>query len=140
MGLLGTPPRRLANPCGRILGLHLGLVKKVRRFSVFSWREIGRMETPKAQRMHVCSIYIYMYMDVSENSGTPKSSIFIGFSIINHPFWGTPIFGNTHMYIYIYIYEFTYISVDSYPSNITKSIFQLVGFSGAKCKMNSSKT
>ena len=33
--------------------------------------------------------------DVSENSGTPKSSILIGFSIINHPFWGTPIFGNT---------------------------------------------
>ena len=24
---------------------------------------------------------------VSENSGTPKSSILIGFSIINHPFW-----------------------------------------------------
>ena len=36
-------------------------------------------------------------MGVSENSGTPKSSILIGFSIINHPFWGTPIFGNTHM-------------------------------------------
>ena len=34
-------------------------------------------------------------MDVSENSGTPKSSILIGFSIINHPFWGTLIFGNT---------------------------------------------
>ena len=26
-------------------------------------------------------------MGVSKNSGT-------GFSIINHPFWGTPIFGN----------------------------------------------
>ena len=38
-------------------------------------------------------------MDVSKNSGTPKSSILIGFSIINHPFWGTPIFGNTHMHI-----------------------------------------
>ena len=35
-------------------------------------------------------------MDVSENSGTPKSSILRGCSIINHPFWGTPIFGNTH--------------------------------------------
>ena len=33
---------------------------------------------------------------VSENSGTPESSILIGFSIINHPIWGTPIFGNTH--------------------------------------------
>ena len=36
-------------------------------------------------------------MDVSKNSDTPKSSISIGFSIINHPFRGTPIFGNTHM-------------------------------------------
>ena len=32
---------------------------------------------------------------VSENRCTPKSSILIGFSIINHPFWGTTIFGNT---------------------------------------------
>ena len=29
---------------------------------------------------------------VSENRGTPKSSISIGFSIINHPFWGIPNF------------------------------------------------
>ena len=34
-------------------------------------------------------------MDVSKNKGTPKSSILIGFSTINHPFWGTPILGNT---------------------------------------------
>ena len=27
----------------------------------------------------------------------PKSSVLMGFSIINHPFWGTPIFGNTQM-------------------------------------------
>ena len=39
---------------------------------------------------------VSIYMGVSKNSGTPKSSILIGFSIINHPFWGTPIFGNTH--------------------------------------------
>ena len=38
----------------------------------------------------------WFYMGVSENSGTPKSSILIGFSIMNHPFWGTPIFGNIH--------------------------------------------
>ena len=38
-------------------------------------------------------------MDVSENRGTPKLSILIGFSIINHPFWGTSIFGNTHLYM-----------------------------------------
>ena len=38
------------------------------------------------------------YMGVSNNSGTPKSSILIGFSIINHPFRGTAIFGNTHIW------------------------------------------
>ena len=38
-----------------------------------------------------------MYMAVSKNRGTPKSSILIGFSIINHPFWGIPIFGNIHI-------------------------------------------
>ena len=37
------------------------------------------------------------YMGVSKNNGTPKSSILIGVSIINHPFWGTPIFGNIYM-------------------------------------------
>ena len=36
-------------------------------------------------------------MDVSKNKGTPKSSILIGFSFINHPFWDTPILGNPHM-------------------------------------------
>ena len=49
---------------------------------------------------HICIVCINM--DVSENSGTPKSSILIGFSIINHPFWGTPILGNTHMFIFTY--------------------------------------
>jgi len=37
------------------------------------------------------------HMGVSENGGTPKSSILTGFPIINHPFWDTTIFGNTHM-------------------------------------------
>ena len=39
----------------------------------------------------------FLNMGVSENRGTPKSSILIGFSSINHPFWGTPIFGNIHI-------------------------------------------
>ena len=37
------------------------------------------------------------HLGVSLNGGTPKSSISIGFSIINHPFWGTTILGNTHL-------------------------------------------
>ena len=49
------------------------------------------------------SIYtqkVIVYVGVSKNRVflPPKSSILIGFSItINHPFWGTPIFGNTHV-------------------------------------------
>ena len=33
-----------------------------------------------------------LYMGDSQNRGTPNSSMLIGFSIINHPFWGTTIF------------------------------------------------
>ncbi len=43
---------------------------------------------------------ILIHIGVSKNRGTPKSSILIGFSmfsIINHPFWSAPIFGNTHI-------------------------------------------
>ena len=42
--------------------------------------------------------FFELHMDVSENRCTPKSSILIGFSFIDHPFWGIPIFGNTHMF------------------------------------------
>ena len=37
------------------------------------------------------------HMGVSENSGTPKSSILIGISIKNHPFW-VPLFLETPIY------------------------------------------
>ena len=37
-------------------------------------------------------------LGVSKNRGTPKSSILIGFSDINHPFWGTIILGNIHLF------------------------------------------
>ena len=42
------------------------------------------------------------YMGVSKYRGKPTKSsilILIGFSIINHPFWGTTILGNTHICI-----------------------------------------
>ena len=50
---------------------------------------------PRQKKNSLQTIY---YMGVSENSGTPKSSTLIEFSIINHPFWGTPIFRNIHIY------------------------------------------
>ena len=49
----------------------------------------------------ICRFHVNLpgcvHLGVSENSGTPKSSILIGFFIINQPFRGTPIFGNTHL-------------------------------------------
>ena len=50
-------------------------------------------------------MHTHTYMGVSKNRGTPKSSILIGFSIINQPFWGTTIFGNTHISIHTHIYS-----------------------------------
>ena len=52
----------------------------------------------------------FLDMDVSENSGTPKSSILLGVSIINHPFWGTTIFGNIHMCWWFVIQNCCWIS------------------------------
>ena len=48
-----------------------------------------------------------VYMGVSKNRGTPKSSILIGFSLINHLFW-VPLFLETPIYIYIFISQYTY--------------------------------
>ena len=56
-----------------------------------------------------------IYMVVSENRGTPQSSILVGFSLINHRLLGTPILGTPkyiHMSIYIYIY--ISISIDTH--------------------------
>ena len=43
-------------------------------------------------------------MDLSKNRGTPKSSILIRFSIINHPFWDTTIFGNTYIIVCLLVF------------------------------------
>ena len=40
-------------------------------------------------------VFVGSKMGVSKNNGTPESSILIGFSVINQPFWGTPIFWKT---------------------------------------------
>ena len=58
----------------------------------------GSPEVPNdvAWRFDITSVLVYM--DFSKNRGTPKSSILIGFSIINRPFWDTTIFGNTYIH------------------------------------------
>ena len=50
-------------------------------------------------------------MDVSKNRGvSPQIIHFNGFFIINHPFWGTPIFGNTHVNLPVFSNSFTDLS------------------------------
>ena len=65
-------------------------------------------------------------MCVSENRGTPKSSILIGFSIRNHPFWGTPIFGNTHLYV-------TRKKADKRAWNFLQQIVLVLGVGNSSC-------
>ena len=75
--------------------------------TAWSWfvpAESTESQSSRAERSaswHLVTMLIWDgYMGVSKNYGTPKSSILIRFSIMSHPFWGTPIFGNTHIYIY----------------------------------------
>ena len=68
----------------------LSLTKKLR---MLGWEKLDG-QTPL-----LCSRLMGKYVDASENSGFSPQIIhgLIGFSIINHPIWGTLIFGNTHM-------------------------------------------
>ena len=71
-----------------------------------SWRNSGRDYWMRVEYT--------VYMDVSENSGTPKSSVLIGFSIRNHPFWGTPIFTNIHIYVLLIVHHHLWFNIASF--------------------------
>ena len=58
--------------------------------------QIGYPPQPAKNIKKLCRIR-ELDMGVSKNNGTPKSSILIGVSTINHPFGDTPIFGNIHI-------------------------------------------
>ena len=58
---------------------------------------------------HFFTIFPQTGMGVSKNRGTPKSSILIGFYLINHPFWGTPILGNTYILLQILFLQNEYV-------------------------------
>ena len=42
-------------------------------------------------------IFRNSHIEVSQNGGTPISSISMGFSLVNHPFGDTPIYGSPHI-------------------------------------------
>ena len=66
------------------------LLKKP-RLPGFGWQ--GRKTSCQAGSL-MWEILIWMFPKIVV---PPKSFILIGFSIINHPFWSTPIFGNIHI-------------------------------------------
>ena len=80
-----------------LLSMYINIKYQKLESAVCIWRWPVVFDHPARLCAYIMIKKSVWYMDVSENSGTPKSSILIGFSIINHPFWGTPIFGNTHI-------------------------------------------
>ena len=68
-------------------------------FQFLDSSDSGACSPPRSPHLEENAAKKNFDMDVSENNGTPKSSILIGFSIINHPFLGSTIFGNTHIFI-----------------------------------------
>ena len=79
-------------------------------------------EGHRGSRLYIVYILIG-HMGVSKNNGTPKSSILIGFSIINHPFWGTPIFGNTHMSLDVpHFFWPIYLPTEKIASRVRRNI------------------
>ena len=69
----------------------------------------------------------WCHLGVSKNrGGPPKSSILIGFSLINYPFWGTPIFGNIHLKL-----------ADVHPISPNNAIrWHIITFHGAWCMVH----
>ena len=65
-------------------------------------------------------------MGISKKNGTPKSSILIGFSIINHPFWGPG-------YPYFWKHPNLYISA-KHPTSLGDSQVQLVSLRTRKVR------
>ena len=83
---------------------HVKISKKIHRiFLMYIFQSWGwALSKPTSASTQCIGLFsLFTCTCVSKNNGTPKSSILIdliGFSIINHPFWGTHIFGNTHIH------------------------------------------
>ena len=63
-------------------------------FALFKAFQAFRLEGPS---ILLASLLLFQHMGVSWNRGTPKSSMLVGFSLTNHPFWGTSIYGKPHI-------------------------------------------
>ncbi len=63
----------------------------------------GRIHESSAVLRSRVGSQVWILMGVSKNNGTQIIHLFIGFSIINHPFW-VPLFLETSLWIYRKIY------------------------------------
>ena len=86
-----TYPQHLPIPRYRRLDGIMQTMTQVRQAPVATpfLKAVGRMDLGTEW------MYIWVFPKIGVG---PKSWILIGFSIINHPFWGTLIFGNTHIH------------------------------------------
>ena len=83
--------------------LHVGLPTKNQDFQVIELEAPNEFDIfTMSSKQKEFDIWVFPKI----GGFTPKSSILIGFSIINHPFWGTPIFGNTHILIMFHLLNF----------------------------------
>ena len=77
-----------------------------RRIDQYKWRFCRELLAFSACSARLSNVRIssiaevskWFPMGVSINGGTPKPSILMGNSFVNHPFWGIPIYGNLQMY------------------------------------------
>ena len=107
---------------------------------MFALKILGRYEEKTLERrpkpLVICRFFRGLYCRViwmfPKIVVPPNHPILIGFSIINHPFWGTPIFGNIH--IGIVIGQYIWIPMNSPMS----SAFQSFGpvFRSFKCSLD----
>ena len=65
------------------------------------------------QRLFISTSGVFQCFSHDKVGGTPKSSIFMGFSIINQPIWRFRIYGNPTKYIYIYKYITIYVFIST---------------------------
>ena len=85
----GTPPRRFGK--FQLDGHGIGSSSHLKHLkqSIYGIFDLLFL----THRIHVW----YIYLHLVEIGVPPNHPFLIGFSILNHPFWGTPIFGNTHL-------------------------------------------
>ena len=78
----------------------VSLATKSRKVSVNVWLRPLKSSSSDCRSRWLSrrsSTSCWIELEVSENGGTPKSSILIGFDTKNHPFWGTPILGKPQL-------------------------------------------